>query len=88
MAKWQTHRSDNNEREIVEALKGVGASVEKIGRPLDLLVGWRGKTLLVEIKQPKGAIRPSQKAFMDGWRGQVAVIRSIDEALALLAANG
>jgi hypothetical protein len=48
---------DLNEKEIVDALVAVGASVTKLngtGVP-DLLVGYQGATFLLEVKRPLGA---------------------------------
>lgn len=84
MATYQIHRSDANARAIIQAWRQAGASVEIIGRPADCLVGWRGTTYLVEIKTLHGRLRPSQVAFARRWRGQLAIVRSVDRALALL----
>lgn len=50
-------RRDANEPAIVEALRAAGASVEIIGegegRP-DLMVGYRGNTFHLEVKNPLG----------------------------------
>ena len=43
-------RVDANQAEIVAALRQAGASVWIIGIPVDLLVGFRGMTIAVEIK--------------------------------------
>lgn len=81
MAKYQIHRSDANAKGIIAAWRTAGATVETIGRPLDVLVGWDGVTYLCEIKTPRGSLRPSQKAFLRRWKGQALVIRSVDEAM-------
>ena len=87
MARWQTHRSDANAKAIIDAWRTFGASVELIGRPLDALVGFRGRTYLVEIKTSKGKLRASQVKFLDLWRGQSAIVRTVDEALKLIGAK-
>ena len=81
MAKYAYHRSDGNAAAIIEAWKRVGATVEPIGRPTDALVGFRGVNYLFEIKTARGRLRTSQAAFLERWRGQAAVIRSVDEGL-------
>jgi small-conductance mechanosensitive channel len=43
-------RVDANQEQIVSALRAAGAYVWIIGLPVDLLVGFRGHTFLVEIK--------------------------------------
>jgi len=55
----------------------------------DLAVGWRGKTLLLELKDgdlcpSKRRLTPDEQVFFDMWAGHVCVIQSIDEALGLL----
>ena len=84
-------RVDNNQGEIVNALRSVGASVVSLaslgkGVP-DLLVGWRGANILLEVKNLAGRgdrLTPAEQDFLDAWRGQAAVARNIDEALAVL----
>lgn len=79
------HQSDPNQKEIVAALRAVGATVDIIGDPVDLLVGWRGENLLMEVKRDaKAKLQPSQVAFIGSWRGQVARVNSVAEALAVL----
>lgn len=43
-------RVDANQAEVVTALRQAGARVWIIGLPVDLLVGHRGRLLLMEIK--------------------------------------
>jgi hypothetical protein len=90
-------RVDANQREIVAALRKCGASVQslsEVGRGCpDLLVGWRGFNLLLEVKdgnKPPSARRltDDQRVWHMAWRGQVVVIKSVDEACALLAYVG
>lgn len=81
------NRRDMNEAEIVAALVTCGASVTRISAPgaPDLLVGFRGRTLLVEVKAAKGKLTASQERWIADWRGdRVHVVRSVDEALRLL----
>jgi hypothetical protein len=79
------HRSDPNQAEIVKALRAVGATVDIIGEPLDLLVGYRGKNYLLEVKKDeKAALQPSQEEFFATWRGQRAKVTTIHEALAAI----
>lgn len=84
-------KRDSNETEIIAALHSVGASVAQIsakGLP-DLLVGWRGKTFLMETKTRRGKLTPSQQQFIAAWDGApVVVVRSIDDALKAIGAIG
>ena len=59
-----------NQGEIVKALKKIGASVWVIGLPVDLLVGFRGHTYLMEVKDgPKRRLTPLQADFFENWSG-------------------
>ena len=87
------NRIDANQNEIVTALRKVGAYVRIVtmgdGVP-DLLVGYRGFTLLLEVKD--GNKSPSQRKlteaeqkFFDEWKGGIlAIVESVDDALAIL----
>jgi hypothetical protein len=83
-------RVDANQDAIVSALRAAGASVLVIGKPVDLLVGHRGATLLVECKNPgsrygkKGA-NANQRSFMETWMGgPVSLVDGPDAALRAL----
>ena len=80
------HRSDPNQADIVKALRAAGAYVDVIGEPLDLLVGYRGRTWLMEVKRDeKAKLQPSQVAFFGEWRGGPAIrVNSVAEALAAI----
>ena len=63
-------RVDANQEQIVSALRAAGAYVWIIGLPVDLLVGYRGHTFLVEIKSTnKGRLTPLQADFFENWCG-------------------
>lgn len=81
---------DANQAEIVAALRAVGCSVQTLaavgaGVP-DLLVGVSGVNLLMEVKTASGKLTKDQIPWHEQWRGQVAIVRTVDEALALVAA--
>jgi hypothetical protein len=83
---------DGNEKEIVDALRHLGASVVRMDKPCDLLVGYRGRNYLIEVKLPLGKrggsshsqLNDDQKDFDKTWRGQFDVVRSTDEAIQLV----
>ncbi len=87
-------RTDANHRQIVDALRRCGATVLDLsnvgdGCP-DLLVGFRGRNYLMEVKD--GAKKPSQRRlretqieFFQSWAGQAAKVENLAEALAVLA---
>ncbi len=87
-------RTDANQKEIVNGLRRIGASVLILsnvgGGCFDLLVGFRGRNYLMEIKD--GAKKPSQRRlretqveFFQSWAGQAAKVENLAEALAVLA---
>ena len=84
-------KKDANHVEIVAALRKAGATVVDLGAVghgvPDLLIGHRGKTMLMEIKdgnKPPSArkLTPDEAAWHESWRGQVAIVESVDEAIA------
>lgn len=90
-------RRDRNHPGIVKGLRDVGASVLDLGDVAkgcpDILVGWRGRNYLLEIKD--GEKPPSQrdltddqKAFHLAWRGQVGVVLDLEAALAIINGGG
>lgn len=86
-------RIDANQEQIVSALRAMGATVRIVtqgnGLP-DLLVGFRGVTILMEVKDGQKVpsarkLTPAEQRFFDEWRGGiVAIVNSVDEAIALL----
>lgn len=86
-------RVDANQAEIVAALRGVGASVLHThqlgsGAP-DIVVGYAGTNYLVELKDGRRPpserqLTPDERDWHDAWRGNVAVVKSVEEALTLI----
>jgi hypothetical protein len=83
-------RVDGNQAEIVAALRSIGASVtpcHAVGHGFpDLAVGWQGGNYFIEVKdpsKPKGdrQLTPSQVEWHASWRGQVAVVETVRDAL-------
>ena len=84
---------DANQPSIVDDLRRLGCSVqhlhkEGMGCP-DLLIGWRGRNFLFEVKDP--AKPPSERKLTEMqvrwhrvWEGQVAVIHDAEEALTIM----
>lgn len=86
-------RADANQTALMAAARRMGATAQSLHRVgsgcPDIIVGYRGTNLLIEIKdgaKPKSAqaLTPQQVAWHADWRGQVAVISSVGELLALL----
>ena len=79
-------RVDANQDQIVSVLRAAGAYVWIIGLPVDLLVGYKNKTILVEVKDgPKKRLTALQQDFFDNWCGDtLARIDSPEAALRML----
>jgi threonine dehydrogenase-like Zn-dependent dehydrogenase len=88
-------RVDDNQPEIVEALRRFGAAVlvtSQLKSAMDLLVGYNGNTYIVEVKD--GDKPPSQrkltkgelkcKAMFEAVGVTYHVIKSVDEAIELI----
>ena len=61
---------DANQQAIVAALRAAGAYVWIIGLPVDLLVGYNGKSFLMEIKTTsKNRLTGLQADFFQNWAG-------------------
>lgn len=87
------HATDLNQRAIVKALKQVHAAVGVItqgttGIP-DLVVGWRGRTVLMEVKRSaKAPMTAGQVEFHRRWKGAPIVrVVTVDEALQAIGAR-
>lgn len=67
-------RVDANQEQVISALRAAGAYVWIIGLPVDLLVGYKNHTFLVEIKDgPKKKLTKLQEAFFAKWTGDTLV---------------
>ena len=87
------NRIDANQNAIVEALRECGAVVRIVsqgdGIP-DLLVGYQGYTILMEVKDgdkvPSARkLTPAEQKFFDDWRGgMLVVVNSVEEAIDVL----
>ena len=79
-------RVDANQDQIVVALRAAGASVWIIGLPVDLLVGYKGHTFLVECKtDSKKRLTTLQQDFFENWGGStLARVDSPDAALRMI----
>ena len=77
---------DSNQDAIVSTLRAAGAYVWIIGLPVDLLVGYKSHTFLVEIKRTaKSRFTPLQQDFFESWGGgTLARIDSPDAALRMI----
>ncbi len=90
---------DAGEREIIDALESVYASVLQLNMEdvPDLLVGYRGRCFLFEIKAPKGPrggssadgqeLSIGQREWFQLWQGHREVIRTPADALEAIGAT-
>ena len=83
-------RTDENQADIVSALRRVGAVVActhqlGTGYP-DLTVAYGGRNWLIECKMPGAALTPDEERFHEEWRqrGQIAVVTAPEEAIELV----
>jgi hypothetical protein len=83
-------RVDENQKAIVQALRDAGAYVWIIGLPVDLLVGYKGHTFLIEVKSTsKKRLTGLQADFFESWcGGTLSRIDSPEAALRMLGAVG
>src|SRR5574341_1685509 len=81
---------DGNHVAVVDALRAIGCSVQSLaaignGCP-DILVGYRGRNLLLEIKDgslspSRRALTPDQCRWHEHWRGDLRVVSDIEQAM-------
>lgn len=86
---------DDNQTQIVKHLRAVGASVQSIasvgrGAP-DLLVGYRGKNYLFEVKAPgspsKQKLTADELKWQRNWGGECYIIDKSEQALKVIGAT-
>ena len=85
---YSARRVDANQAEIVEALRKAGATVQILsgvghGCP-DLLIGYHGRNILIEVKTATGKITDDELAWITGWKGRAYVARSVEQVLEIL----
>jgi len=88
---------DTNQAEIVQDLRALGCTVQSIasmgqGVP-DLLVGWKGKNYLFEVKDPakppsKRLLTEDELSWQLAWRGHVKTIEGTYQALEEMTHEG
>ena len=83
---------DANQRTVVKTFRQLGwsfAITSDVGRGFpDGVGGYRGRNYLIEIKdgaKPLSAqkLTPDQVVFHEAWRGQVIIIRSVQDVIDL-----
>jgi hypothetical protein len=89
MALRTASRVDGNQALIVRTLRAVGASVlhvHQLKNCFDILVGYRGRTFLMEIKaSEKDKLTPGEAEFMATWRGSTYhIVYTADQAIRII----
>lgn len=86
-------RRDISEPDIITALERVGALIERMDRPCDLLVRFRGVIYLLEVKTDRSTKEggkhkgsDEQRAFCSTWN--VPMVKTAEEALRVIGAIG
>lgn len=83
-------RVDTNQSPIVKGLRQIFGpacvfDTSRVGGGFpDLVLGIRERNLLLEIKTEKGDLTGEQKYFHRYWPGQIAVARTLEEALRII----
>jgi hypothetical protein len=83
MAPW-ARRTDTIQKAIVSALRQNGRYVVETFRLpefVDIIVGYKGRWFLAELKAPKGKLTEAQEALLMHAPARVYVWRSAEEAL-------
>ena len=75
-------KRDSTERPIVDALEEAGATVMRMNDPFDLLVAYRGKLTLIEVKKDAATARkltdgPAPRSLTDTERKQRETISAL-----------
>lgn len=80
-------RRDQNERDIVDALRKVGAHVVQMSKPCDLAVSFRFRHFLIEVDNPKSKYRQRDEDQLKTLqRMHIPMVRTAEEALRLIGA--
>jgi uncharacterized protein Usg len=89
-------RKDTNQHKIEADLAGIGLTVQDLspmgdGCP-DLLVGFKGRNYLFEIKDPdqppsKRKLTQFEKRWREVWKGQVHTVMTTEEIINIINGN-
>lgn len=86
-------RADGNQPQIIEAMRSIGAVVQPLhtvgGGVPDLLVAFRNRTLVMEIKDPTKPkadrqLTPAQQKWHAMWTGEKHVVETAEQAIEIL----
>jgi hypothetical protein len=89
---YKFSKVDENQPYIVERLRKIGATVlhiHTIKNAADILVGYRGRNFLFEIKATeKDNLTKGEEEFQRNWVGQVSTITCIEQAIEIMSSKG
>lgn len=91
MPGW-ARKSDANQAEVVEQLRGTpGVGVHVLSRfpgSLDLLVGYRGRTYWIELKDsPDYTLTAAEERILETWPGHAMIAWSVEMILDAIGAT-
>ena len=79
---------DKNRPEILKCLRSAGITykpVHQLKGFCDVIVGWKGKNYLFEIKPDhKAKLTKLEQEFKDKWKGSYYIVTSFNEILEIL----
>ncbi len=85
-------RVDKNQNHIVSVFRKLGASVyilSMVGKNFpDIAIGFRGRTVLIEIKDAAGKLTEGQERFFEEWKGDVRIVRNDDDVINIMSELG
>jgi hypothetical protein len=81
-------RVDSNQASVVQALRDSGCTVQclhMVGRGCpDLLVGYKGMNLLLEVKVGDAKLTDDEKKWHESWAGEVIITRTPGHAVQIV----
>ena len=82
-------RTDAHHAYIRDALRAAGVLVfdtSAVGHGYpDLVCGYQGRIIMLEIKEPAGRLTPAQIEFFERWQGYpVYVVRNLEDAMRII----
>jgi hypothetical protein len=88
MRRRVAKRTDSNQVEIVQALRCAGAFVQSLhivgkGCP-DLLISFRGKIYVMEIKTACGKLNKAEWDWQASWQGDYHIVRNVEDAIRII----
>lgn len=78
------HATDLNQPEIILALEEIGCVCYEMEQPVDLLIEYEGRWVVLEVKNPKGKnkLTKEQEIFFNRTKAPAYVVRNPLEAIA------